>query len=143
MKIFGREPALVLGLVSAGLQMLTALFLPLTTVQVAAINSIAAAGLGVWTAFATRGLDGGRSIKAAALGFVQAAITLGLVFGLSLTEQQTASVMAFAALLGAFLVRQVSTPAATPAAAQSATPVAPVAAPAGQPAGQPAGPSTA
>ncbi|AQZ60858.1 unnamed protein product [[Actinomadura] parvosata subsp. kistnae] len=113
MKIFGREPALALGLLSAGLQMLTALFLPLTTAQVAAINSIAAAGLGVWTAFATRNLDGGRTIKAAALGFAQAAVTLGLVFGVSLTDQQTASIMAFVALLGAVLVRQQSTPTAT------------------------------
>ncbi|MFC7099250.1 hypothetical protein ACFQQB_01380 [Nonomuraea rubra] len=63
MKIFGREPALVLGLLSAGLQLVTALFLPLTTEQVAAINSIAAAGLGVWTAFATRNLDGGRASR--------------------------------------------------------------------------------
>ncbi|GAA4962386.1 hypothetical protein HD597_002056 [Nonomuraea thailandensis] len=113
MKIFGREPALVLGLLSAGLQLVTALFLPLTIEQVAAINSLAAAGLGVWTAFATRDLDGGRSIKAAALGVAQAGITLGLVFGVSLTDQQTASIMAFVALLGAVLVRQQSTPAAT------------------------------
>ncbi|MEV0826024.1 hypothetical protein [Nonomuraea rubra] len=113
MKIFGREPALVLGLLSAGLQLVTALFLPLTTEQVAAINSIAAAGLGVWTAFATRNLDGGKSIKAAALGFTQAGITLGLVFGVSLTDQQTASIMAFVALLGAVFVRQQSTPTAT------------------------------
>ncbi|NJP92749.1 hypothetical protein HCN51_25385 [Nonomuraea sp. FMUSA5-5] len=125
MKIFGREPALALGLLSAGLQMLTALFLPLTTAQVAAINSIAAAGLGVWTAFATRNLDGGRTIKAAVLGFAQAAITLGLVFGVSLTDQQTASIMAFVALLGAVLVRQQSTPTATatvPATAAAAGP---------------------
>lgn len=111
MKIFGREPALVLGLASAGLQLLTALFLPLTTEQVAAINSIAAAGLGVWTAFVTRGLDGGRSVKAAGLGFAQAGITLGLVFGVSLTDQQTAAVMAFVAVAGAAFVRRSSTPA--------------------------------
>ena len=110
MKIFGREPALVLGLASAGLQMVTALFLPLTSTQVAAINSIAAAGLGVWTALATRNLDGGKSMRAAALGFAQAAITLGLVFGMTLNDQQTAAIMAFVALLGAALVRQRSTP---------------------------------
>ncbi|TYB63889.1 hypothetical protein FXF51_22800 [Nonomuraea sp. PA05] len=124
MKFFGREPALALGLLSAGLQMLTALFLPLTTEQVAAINSIAAAGLGVWTAFATRDLDGGRSVKAAALGFAQALVTLGLVFGVSLTEQQTASIMAFVALLGAVLVRQQSTPAPTHAAVATSAPPA-------------------
>ncbi|MGP4097620.1 hypothetical protein [Nonomuraea sp. KM90] len=119
MKIFGGEPALVLGLASAGVQMVTATFLPLTSTQVAAINAIAAAGLGVWTAFATRNLDGGRSIKAAALGFAQAAVTLGLVFGVELTEQQTASIMAFVAVVGAAFVRQVSRPAGT------ATPQAP------------------
>ncbi|MFC4111368.1 hypothetical protein [Nonomuraea zeae] len=116
MKIFGREPALILGLLSAGVQMVTALFLPLTMTQVAAINSIAAAGLGVWTAFATRNRDGGTSIKPAVLGFTQAAITLGLVFGVSLTDQQTAAIMAFVALVGALFVRQVSTPAGTPGA---------------------------
>jgi hypothetical protein len=123
MRIFGREPALILGLVSAGVQMVTALFLPLTIVQVAAVNSIAAAGLGVWTAFVTRNRDGGASVKPAVLGFAQAAITLGLVFGVSLTDQQTAAIMAFVALVGALFVRQVSTPAG-PADSPPADPAA-------------------
>ncbi|GAA3562794.1 hypothetical protein GCM10022419_049310 [Nonomuraea rosea] len=123
MRIFGREPALILGLVSAGVQMVTALFLPLTIVQVAAVNSIAAAGLGVWTAFVTRNRDGGASVKPAVLGFAQAAITLGLVFGVSLTDQQTAAIMAFVALAGALFVRQVSTPAG-PAGSPPADPAA-------------------
>ncbi|MFG1710117.1 hypothetical protein ACFLIM_43810 [Nonomuraea sp. M3C6] len=139
MKIFGREPALILGLLSAGLQMLTAVFLPLTTTQVAAINSIAAAGLGVWTAFATRNVDGGHSVKAAVLGFAQAGITLGLVFGVSLTDQQTASIMAFVALLGALFVRQVSTPASPPTGpAPSTRPAPDDAVPATPPADTPA-----
>lgn len=108
--IFGREPAVILWFVSAGLQMLTAFVLPLTSDQVGAINAIAAAAIGVWTAFVTRAADGGSSIQSAVLGFAQAAITLALVFGLALSEEQTASIMAFVAMAVSMFVRQVSSP---------------------------------
>lgn len=108
--IFGREPAIILGFVSAGLQMLTAFILPLTSDQVGAVNAIFAAGIGVWTAFVTRAADGGSSVQTAVLGFAQAGITLALVFGLSLSDEQTAAIMAFVAMGVSMFVRQVSSP---------------------------------
>lgn len=104
--IFGREPAIILGFVSAGLQMLTAFVLPLTSEQVGALNAIFAAGVGVWTAFVTRAADGGSSIHSAVLGFAQAGVTLALVFGLALSDEQTAAIMAFVAMAASMFVRQ-------------------------------------
>ncbi|MFI7691805.1 hypothetical protein ACIBQ6_22240 [Nonomuraea sp. NPDC049655] len=112
MKIFGREPAVILGFVSAALQLLTAFVLPLTSDQVGAINAIAAAAIGVWTAFVTRAADGGSSLHSAVLGFSQAGITLALVFGLSLSGEQTAAIMAIVATGLSLFVRQVSSPKA-------------------------------
>jgi hypothetical protein len=117
MKIFGREPALILGLLSAGLQLLVAFVLPLSAEQVTAINAIAAAAIGVGTAVVTRAADGGSSIQGAVLGFAQAAITLALVFGLQMSDEQTAAIMAFVAMVAAAFVRQNVSP--TPAVRQS------------------------
>ncbi|SEN87464.1 hypothetical protein [Nonomuraea pusilla] len=108
--IFGREPAVILGFLSAALQLLTAFVLPLTSDQVGALNAVAAAAVGVWTAAVTRAADGGSSIQSAVLGFAQAGITLALVFGLSLSDEQTASIMAFVAMGVSMFVRQVSSP---------------------------------
>lgn len=109
-KIFGREPAIILGFLSAALQMLTAFWLPLTSDQTGAINAVAAAAIGVWTAVVTRSADGGSSIQTAVLGFAQAGITLALVFGLALSDDQTAAIMAFVAMGVSMFVRQVSSP---------------------------------
>lgn len=104
--LFGREPSVILGFVSAALQMLTAFVLPLTSDQTGAINAIAAAAIGVWTAVVTRAADGGSSIHSAVLGFAQAAITVALVFGLALSDEQTAAIMAFVAMAASMFVRQ-------------------------------------
>jgi hypothetical protein len=108
--IFGREPAVILGFLSAALQLLTAFVLPLNSEQVGALNAVAAAAIGVWTAFVTRAADGGSSMQTAVLGFAQAGITLALVFGLSLSDEQTAAIMAFVAMGVSMFVRQVSSP---------------------------------
>ena len=115
MKIFGREPAIILGFMSAALQLLTAFFLPITPEQAGAVNSAAVAGFGVWTALITRAADGGSSFRTAILGFSQAALTLGLVFGMSLSAERTAALMAFVAMGTSVFVRRVSTPVAGPA----------------------------
>ncbi|OPG10569.1 hypothetical protein [Microbispora sp. GKU 823] len=104
--IFGREPALWLGLFSAALQMFVAFVVPLPDTTVTAINAVAAAVIGVWLAFVTRAADGGSSIQSAILGFAQAVITLGLAFGLNITAEKTSAIMAFLALLVAAFVRQ-------------------------------------
>jgi hypothetical protein len=100
-KIFGREPALVLGLVSALVQMLVAFGLDWSDTQTAAVNAAAAAVLGVVTAF----LTARDQLVPAILGLTQAAITLGLAFGLDLTQEQASMVMATVAALAALVVR--------------------------------------
>jgi uncharacterized protein (DUF697 family) len=100
-KIFGREPALILGVVSAILQMLVAFGLDLSDGQTAAINAASAAVLAVITA----ALTARDQLVPVLVGLAQAAITLGLAFGLDWTQEQVAMVMATIAALAALVVR--------------------------------------
>jgi hypothetical protein len=104
------EPALWLGLVSGGLQLLAAFVLPWSDEQVALVNAALAAGFGLWTAFQTRSIDGGGSIKAAILGLGQALVNVGLVFGWNVSDKQTAALMLFVTMASAVFVRQTSSP---------------------------------
>lgn len=107
MRVFGRDPALFLGLVSALLQMLTAYGLHLTDAQTASINAAAAAALGVVTAFAVAR----ERLVPAILGVGQALFTLALAFGAHFSQQEVATTMSFAALALALFVRtQVTAP---------------------------------
>lgn len=114
-RIFGREPALWLGLFSAALQLAVAFWLDWDDATVTAVNAAAAAALGLVTAWMTRAVDGGSSIQGAILGFAQAALTLGLKFGLEVSAEQTTAIMAFVALLTAAFVRGNVEPGAGPA----------------------------
>lgn len=115
MKIFGREPALILGLVSAIVQMLVAFGLDLSDGQTAAINAVAAAVLAVVTA----ALTARDQLVPVLIGLAQAAITLGLAFGLDWTQEQVAMVMATIAALAAIVVR----PQVTAVVAHDGSPV--------------------
>lgn len=104
-KILGRDPALFLAALAAVVYGLTA-FLPLSTDVASAINAVAVAAVGVWTALVVK--DGG---VAAALGFIKALIALGLGFGLKLTpEQQAAILTVVTAVSAAFVRTQVQAP---------------------------------
>jgi hypothetical protein len=103
--IFGREPALVLGLFSAALQLAVAFWLPWPDTTVVIVNAAAAAGLGLVTAWATRAVDGGSSFQAAILGFAQALLTVGLTFGLDITAEHTTAIMGLLAVVTAAFVR--------------------------------------
>lgn len=93
MKILGRDPATILGLVSAIIQMLVAFGLDWTDKQTAAVNAGAAAILGIVTAC----MVARDQILPAVVGFIQAAITIGLAFGLGWTADQVTMVMAVVA----------------------------------------------
>ena len=93
MRIFGRDPATILGFVSAGIQMLVAFGLHWSDDQTAAVNAGAAAVLGVVTAF----FVAKDQILPAIVGFTQALMTIGLAFGLDWSADQVAMVMAFVA----------------------------------------------
>lgn len=102
MKILGRDPATILAFVSAGIQMLVAFGLSWSDTQTTAVNAGAAALLGLITAcFVARD-----QILPAITGFAQAALTVGLAFGLDWSADQVTMVMAFvAAGVGLFGVR--------------------------------------
>ena len=104
------EPALYAALVSSGVQLLAAFFLPLSNDAVSGINAVVLAVAGVWVAFSTRSADNGGSIKAAILGFVQAGVSLAVTFGWDVTPEKTATLMSFVAVLVAVFIRQTSQP---------------------------------
>lgn len=109
MQIFGRDPAVILGFVSAFLQMLIAYGVHLSDGQTAAINAIAAAVLGLLTAV----IVARDRLIPAILGIGQAGFTLALVFGANLSQRQVATTMAVAAVALALFARtQVTAPVA-------------------------------
>lgn len=108
------EPALYASLVASGVQMAAAFWLPWSDHQVVLVNAVVMAVAGVWVAFSTRSADNGGSVKAAILGFAQAAISLAVAFGWAASAEQTAGVMSFVGLLVAVFIRQTSVPASAP-----------------------------
>lgn len=117
-KIFGREPALWLALVAAGVSLLSAFVVNVSTDQQAVINAVAVAVVGVITAVVAR--DG---VSAAVLGLVQAAVALAVGFGLHLSGNEQAIAMSFAAaVVGMFVRTQVAAPVTAAALARSRHP---------------------
>lgn len=115
MKILGREPSLILGLVAVIVKTVAAFGLDVTADQQAWINAVAAAAVGL--ALAVMAHDG---IGAAVLGLVQAVIALAVGFGLDWSADKQAIVMSFAAAVVAMFDRtQVTAP--VPAAAVKRT----------------------
>lgn len=104
------EPALYAALVSAGVQLAAAFWLPWDNAQVTLVNAAVMAIAGVVVAFQTRATDNGGSVKAAILGAVQALMSLGLGFGWHATDAQTAALMSFVGLVVAVFIRQTSKP---------------------------------
>ena len=107
---FTGEPALIAALVATFVQFAAAFWLPWSDAMVAGVNAAVLAAAGVWTAFATRSLDNGGSIKAAILGFVQAAVSAAVTFGWDATPEQTAVIMSLVGSLVAVFIRQTSKP---------------------------------
>lgn len=114
MKIFGREPAQVLGLLSALVALLSATVVPLTDTQQAWVIAVVTALVGIVTAAAVS------AEKAAPLvaGLVQSVLSLALAFGADVSQGTQAAIMAFTAAGVAFWLRGQVT-ALVPAAAVS------------------------
>lgn len=101
MKVFGREPAQFLGLLSALIALVSSTVLPLTVEQQGVLNAVAVAVVGLITAFAVS------AEKAAPLvaGLMQAVLACALAFGVHLSPELQGSVMAFVAAGVAFWLR--------------------------------------
>lgn len=99
--IFGREPALLLGLFAALIQFLAAQLLPLTDGQQGALNAVAVAVVGIIVAWKVA------AEKAVPLiaGGVQAVLALALAFNWNLSADLQTGVMAIVTAAVAFFVR--------------------------------------
>jgi hypothetical protein len=110
MKIFGREPAVILAFIAAALKLFTAFGLDVTADQQTVINTVLACIVAVASAVVLR--DG--ALYAAILNLAQAGMALFVGFGLDWSSDKQGLVMAsVAALLAVFGVRpQVQPPVA-------------------------------
>lgn len=104
------EPALWAALVTSAVQFVAAFWLPWSDAMVTGVNAAVIAAAGVVVAFMTRSADGGGSIKAAILGFVQAAVSAAVTFGWDASPEQTAVLMTLVGAAVAVFVRQTSVP---------------------------------
>jgi hypothetical protein len=96
-----RDPALWLGLVAALVSIVSSFVFPLTVDQQAVLNAVAVAAAGALTAFLVR-----RDGQAAAIvGLAQAVIACGLGFGLDVSPEGQAALMAVVSTAAAMFVR--------------------------------------
>lgn len=100
--VLGREPALWLGLIAAGIQLVAYFVFPLTEAQQGVLNAVAVAVFGAITAFMVSSEQG----VPALLGVLQALIALGLAFGLKIDPGAQAAIMAFATTVASVITRQ-------------------------------------
>lgn len=96
-----RDPALWLGLVAAFVSLVAAFIFPLSIDQQAVLNAVAVAVAGALTAFLVR-RDGQ---AAAIIGLAQAVIACGLGFGLDVSPEGQAAIMALVSTAAAMFVR--------------------------------------
>jgi hypothetical protein len=107
--IFGREPAAWVGLIESVLMLLLAFGLGIDQDTFGPIMAVVVAGFGIYTAWATRDTALG-----AIIGFVKAALTLAAVYGLALTDGQTAAVVMVATVVVSFFQRTQTSPVDAP-----------------------------
>lgn len=105
--IFGREPALVAGLIESIIALAVAFGLHVTTAQVGLINAVVAALLGVYTAWATK-----ETLASGILALSKSVLSLLIGFGLDLTTDQTATAIAIVTMALSLFNRTQNSPAA-------------------------------
>lgn len=101
MKIFGREPALWLGLIAAVIQVVSATVFELSDTQQAVLNAVAVAVIGFATALAVSQ----EKIVPALIGLLQAAFAVALAFGWDVPASTQGAIMALVTGAAAMFVR--------------------------------------
>lgn len=109
MKIFGREPAALIGVVETFLVLLMAFRLGVDQELLGAIMAVVTAGFGVYSAYVTKD-----TLLGAAVGLLKSALILAAVFGFTLTADQTAAVIALVTVGLSLFQRTQTTPLANP-----------------------------
>lgn len=120
-KIFGREPALLLGFAAAALKLLTAFGMDVTADQQTLINAVLAAGVGVWLAIVVHS----GAWAAALIQLAQTVMALFVGFGLDWSADKQGLVMAMAAALLALFERTQVTAPVPVAPLEESSPVKP------------------
>lgn len=104
--IFGREPALVAGLIESVVALAVAFGLHWTTAQVGLVNAVVAALLGGYVAWATK-----ETLASAVLALSKSVLSLLIGFGLDLTADQTATLLAVVGIVLSVFNRTQNSPA--------------------------------
>lgn len=114
MKIFGREPAMVVGLIESALVLLLTAgllkFVGINTQEdVGVLMAVVSAVLGVYVAYATS-----ETLLAAVIGLIKAAVALGAVYKLDMSADETAALIAFTTMAITFWQRTQTSPLTVP-----------------------------
>lgn len=118
-KIFGREPVAVVGLIEAMLVCGLSFGLPgLSQETVGLIMAAAMAGFGVYTAYVTK-----QTLLGGVVGLMKATLALAAVYGLSLTDAQTAALIAVTTMGFGLYHRTQTSPAVQPSFHEGPAPV--------------------
>jgi intracellular septation protein A len=107
--LFGREPAAWIGLIEAGIALLTITVLHWSTEQIALVMAVVMAIFGVYTAWVTHD-----TLLGVIVGLVKAVLALLVGFGVSLSPDLTAAIIGFATVALGFFNRQQTFPVAFP-----------------------------
>lgn len=113
-KIFGREPAVIAGLVEAALALLIS-FGALAGIgirgqaELALVMAVVTGGLGVYVAWVTHA-----TLLGVAVGFIKAVLALAAVYGLTLNIEQTGALIAFVTVALGLYQRGQTTPLEQP-----------------------------
>lgn len=108
-RMWGREPSALLGLVESALLVLVAFSLGVTSESAGLITALVSAVLGAWVAWATKD-----TLLGAATTLVKAGMALLVYYGLELTETQTVAVVALVPVVVNFWQRTQTSPVAAP-----------------------------
>lgn len=118
MKIFGREPALVIAIISAGLSLLVTFNIGLSTNQAGAIVAVISGVFAVITAVLTRPV-----VPSAFTGLVAAVVALLAAYHFNVAPETVGSLNVFVLAVLVFITRgQVSPASPTAPASQPAKP---------------------
>ncbi|MGH2595791.1 MAG: hypothetical protein ACRDH7_07485 [Actinomycetota bacterium] len=110
MKLFGKEPAAWVGLIEATLALAVAVgWLTWTREQTALVLAVVVAVFGVVTAYLTKD-----TLLGVLVGLTKAVIALVIGFGLTLSPELTAALIAFVTIAVSFFQRTQTGPAEVP-----------------------------
>lgn len=105
--IFGREPAAWMGIIEAALTVLMAFTLGISQTTFGPIMAVVVSVFGVYTAFVTKD-----TMLAVIVGLAKALLVLGAVYGLTLTDSQTAALVTLVTITAGLWHRTQTTPVA-------------------------------